>query len=155
MQSIFNLPRRWQCKTLDPEAITGHGHLYPWCLAPSSITAELLAASASQQPPTHQQHPHPRLTISYLARERSLWNRSNSRRSWMVTSSFQSASRMMPISTTLPITASTMVTALGAELQAGSEGEKLISSGVSVSQIRISGCNNLDCSHRASDLRQH
>lgn len=34
---------------------------------------------------------------------------------------------MMPISTTLPITASTMVTALGAELQAGSEGEKIIS----------------------------
>lgn len=31
---------------------------------------------------------------------------------------------MVPISTTLPMTASTMVTALGAELHAGKEGEK-------------------------------
>lgn len=114
---------------------------------PPSLQSCLLPVHPNSPPHTHQQQPHPRLTISYLARERSLWNRSNSRRSWMVTSSFQSASRMMPISTTLPITASTMVTALGAELQAGSEGEKLISSGVSVSQIRILGCNNLDCSH--------
>jgi len=54
---------------------------------------------------------------------------------------------MMPISTTLPITASTMVTALGAELHAGNEGKKEISSGASVSWIRILRCNDLDCSH--------
>lgn len=41
---------------------------------------------------------------------------------------------MVPISTTLPMTASTMVTALGAELHAGKEGEKKISSGAGVSR---------------------
>lgn len=60
---------------------------------------------------------------------------------------------MMPISTTLPITASTMVTALGAELHAGNKEEKVISSGASVSRIKILGCNDLDHSHRAGDLR--
>lgn len=36
---------------LDPEGTTGHGHLHPSCLPPFSLTAELFAASASQQPP--------------------------------------------------------------------------------------------------------
>lgn len=56
---------------------------------------------------------------------------------------------MMPTSTTLPITDSTIVRVLGAELHAGNEGEKVISSGVSVSVswVRIPGLNALDGSH--------
>lgn len=46
---------------------------------------------------------------------------------------------MVPISTTLPMTASTMVTALGAELHAGKEGGEEISSGAGASQIKITG----------------
>ncbi len=54
------------------------------------------------------------LTISYRARERALWKRANSRRSWMVMTSFQRASSTMPINKMLPTTAKSTVMAFGA-----------------------------------------
>lgn len=54
---------------------------------------------------------------------------------------------MMPTSTTLPITDNTIVRVLGTELHAGNEGEKVISSAVNVSWVRIPGLNDLDGSH--------
>lgn len=53
------------------------------------------------------------LTISYRARERALWKRANSRRSWMVMTSFQTPSSTTPTSRMLPTTASSTILASG------------------------------------------
>lgn len=53
------------------------------------------------------------LTISYRARERALWKRANSLRSWIVMTNFHTASSTTPTSRMLPTTASSTVRASG------------------------------------------
>lgn len=66
------------------------------------------------------------LTISYLARERSLWNLANSRLSWIVTNSFQIAKRTMPRNIMLLTTANMIIMTSGAVLHSKKKERNMI-----------------------------